>query len=116
MELNEFNAICAQIQQPKYIYAFKYKKLGVYSQIVLADEDPKRRESVIKRGLAMDPKLYDGVKGTEYYCLGVYDDEKGLIVNFKQFILDCDEIYERTVDILGLKKEGEDHVGSEKEA
>ena len=102
----EFLERAAKIEQPKFIYAFRYKKIGVYSQIILGDEDPSRRMSVIKRGLAMDPKAYENIKGTEYYCLGVYDDQSGEIIPYKMYLLDIDQIYEGMVDILGLKKEG----------
>lgn len=108
-----FEAIEEKIEQPKYIYCFKYKKLGVYSLPVFANEKPLQRASVIKRGLAMDPKLYDDCKGTEYYCIGVFDDATGNIIPANDLLLDIDAVFELTKDLLGLK---EVDNGKQKEA
>lgn len=108
--IDEIIQIGDKLDQPKYIYAFKFKKIGVFSNIITGAENPIKRLSVIKRGLAMNPESYDGVKGTEYYCLGVYDDVSGKIIPCCEYMCDCDQVYENLADALGLTKEDKKEV------
>ena len=78
-----------------YLYGFKDKKLGAFTQIYTDNLSPDKEKLVIERGLKRTQdieklKLYSDI---QIYSLGEWDDESGQIkACFPDFVVDAGDI------------------------
>ena len=78
-----------------YLYAFKDKKLGAFTNIYTDNLDPNKEKVVIERGLknTKDIQKLKAYADIQVYSLGVFDDESGEIKSvMPDFIIDAGDI------------------------
>lgn len=79
-----------------YVFSFKNKFLGAYSQPFYVEVGPENYVSSMKRSILTteDSSKLSKVSGTQLYFLGTFDDElcKFEILSDAKCLLDCDDV------------------------
>lgn len=92
----------------QYIYGFKDKKLGAFTNIYVDNIDPDKEKVVIERGLknTKDPQKLKVYQDIQVFALGVWNDVSGEIkpVN-PDFLVDAGDIVYNILAVIYKKED-----------
>ena len=94
-----------------YLYAFKDKKLGAFSQIYTDNIAPEIEKVTIERGLSRteDIKKLKVYSDIQVYYLGKWNDESGFIdAVAPEFLIDAGDLVYKLLSAIENKEEEKD--------
>ena len=94
-----------------YLYAFKDKKLGAFSQIYTDNIVPEIEKVTIERGLSRieDIKKLKAYSDIQVYYLGQWNDESGAISAVApEFLIDAGDLVYKLLSAIESKEDEKD--------